>query len=813
MRAPLTLGSARPRALAPLQRGRAPAALRRAAPGAPVPLRRGPPRAAAGAAAGGAVTRSPSFMQQDQLPEGFDLGLAVALAAAAFEAYLVPSGGAFKEVAVNDTATTYTSKSFLLDVFDGVLEVTVQGAKGLKAVNLPMSVSGPGSDPYCVISVGDSAGKTEVVKRSTDPTWDQTFRLFIRDAEKDLMRVRVYDRGNVRSDIELGAGMLAVRELIKNGTAEVALQGANGQGAVMLAAKWLPFDDPGSAETAALIDEAVADDGPVIPGSEADVTAEEAAGAALIDAVTDAPPGAAEAAAAALRVAGAAAGEGPAVGEAVRAASASAVAAIEGTADKLESKLKKAGVSGKVVGALDTVKTAAVGSAKAAGDKVSGFAEKQGISNLPAKDLTKILKAISSSPSSGKEAEAKAAPAPAKGAAKRDGEAPGGALGLAPEDLPSAWKALAQVAGKALEDVFEAVAYVESPETDTQVWLSRGLSERELVISFRGTEQVKWKDFVADMNLIPQTLDAERTGTWTLGLGQLPLAPFKSFKKSDDIMVHSGFLNAYDSVKVKVFNLVDQITAPASPSSPWRVLVTGHSLGGALATLCAYELAGRNHKTGPGSLEVSMYTYGGPRVGNMAFADAFNERLQGRSWRVTNASDIVPSVPRLMGYAHVATGVRLRLPKPSAPAAKPADTKPRAAGADADADAADAAAVAASAAASVAGVALEFETARDVLGEGRDVSEVITDLAHKAKSVVKGELALEDVVDEIKDQEMGMLNSLMDGSALSQHMEDMYLLALREALVALRPDLEEQVAEALANAEGSGSGSGGSTEA
>lgn len=43
-----------------------------------------------------------------------------------------------------------------------------------------MSVSGPGSDPYCVVSVGDSSGKTEVVKRNTSPTWGQTFRLFIR---------------------------------------------------------------------------------------------------------------------------------------------------------------------------------------------------------------------------------------------------------------------------------------------------------------------------------------------------------------------------------------------------------------------------------------------------------------------------------------------------------------------------------------------------------------------------------------------------------------------------------------------------------
>lgn len=58
-------------------------------------------------------------------------------------------------------------------------------------------------------------------------------------------------------------------------------------------------------------------------------------------------------------------------------------------------------------------------------------------------------------------------------------------------------------------------------------------------------------------------------------------------------MVHSGFLTAYDSVKVKVLRLVDQLTADASAQQPWDVFITGHSLGGALATLCAYDLAGR----------------------------------------------------------------------------------------------------------------------------------------------------------------------------------------------------------------------------
>lgn len=55
-----------------------------------------------------------------------------------------------------------------------------------------------------------------------------------------------------------------------------------------------------------------------------------------------------------------------------------------------------------------------------------------------------------------------------------------------------------------------------------------------------------------------------------------------------------------------------------------------------------------------------MYTFGAPRVGNSAFAEAFNSRLGNRSWRITNASDIVPTVPRLMGYSHGAC-VRLRV--------------------------------------------------------------------------------------------------------------------------------------------------------
>lgn len=57
--------------------------------------------------------------------------------------------------------------------------------------------------------------------------------------------------------------------------------------------------------------------------------------------------------------------------------------------------------------------------------------------------------------------------------------------------------------------------------------------------------------------------------------------------------MHSGFLAAYDSVRSKVSRVVAQVTASRSADNPWQVFITGHSLGGALATLAAYEMAGR----------------------------------------------------------------------------------------------------------------------------------------------------------------------------------------------------------------------------
>jgi len=78
-------------------------------------------------------------------------------------------------------------------------------------------------------------------------------------------------------------------------------------------------------------------------------------------------------------------------------------------------------------------------------------------------------------------------------------------------------------------------------------------------------------------------------------------------------------------------------------------LVTGHSLGGALATICALELKSRF----AGEYDVQMINVASPRVGNHRFADLFNEYFP-EALRIVFDRDVVPGVPKfLFMYKHV----------------------------------------------------------------------------------------------------------------------------------------------------------------
>uniref|UniRef100_A0A0K0FN06 Lipase_3 domain-containing protein n=1 Tax=Strongyloides venezuelensis TaxID=75913 RepID=A0A0K0FN06_STRVS len=74
----------------------------------------------------------------------------------------------------------------------------------------------------------------------------------------------------------------------------------------------------------------------------------------------------------------------------------------------------------------------------------------------------------------------------------------------------------------------------------------------------------------------------------------------------------------------------------------YKVTIVGYSFGGALATLAAIKLRSAHYGIG---LDISLYTYGAPRVGNPDFVQKFDEKLP-NSFRVVVDKDPVPHFPK-----------------------------------------------------------------------------------------------------------------------------------------------------------------------
>ncbi|WNR44346.1 lipase family protein [Paenibacillus roseipurpureus] len=144
-------------------------------------------------------------------------------------------------------------------------------------------------------------------------------------------------------------------------------------------------------------------------------------------------------------------------------------------------------------------------------------------------------------------------------------------------------------------------------------------TDSQIVIVFRGTTTTS--DWISDA-IARQT-------------------PFPYAK--DGGLVHQGFLDIYQSARKPLLAAMSKLSAGK------QLYLTGHSLGGSLATLCAADLAANTKFTSP-----SVYTFGSPRVGNPSFAKLFNLRT-GPHYRVFNRNDMVPSLPPLV-YKSPRTG-------------------------------------------------------------------------------------------------------------------------------------------------------------
>ncbi len=116
------------------------------------------------------------------------------------------------------------------------------------------------------------------------------------------------------------------------------------------------------------------------------------------------------------------------------------------------------------------------------------------------------------------------------------------------------------------------------------------------------------------------------------------------------VKLHRGFSRAYFSVRDRIHEQIKELGIAT-------VTVTGHSLGGALAMLCAVDV---QYNFGEQLNHLDIYTFGAPRAGNDAFKASFERRVP-NSYRFVNGMDIVVELPRWwQGYPrHVETQIRL----------------------------------------------------------------------------------------------------------------------------------------------------------
>lgn len=134
----------------------------------------------------------------------------------------------------------------------------------------------------------------------------------------------------------------------------------------------------------------------------------------------------------------------------------------------------------------------------------------------------------------------------------------------------------------------------------------------DLVVACRGTEVQERSDLKADVNAL--TVVAETVGR-----------------------VHRGFKTEVD----RIWPDIERSLGDTSDS----VWFTGHSLGGAMATICA----GRCYLSHIAAVPTGVYTYGAPRVGTKRYVT--HTHLPHVRW--VNNNDIVTRVPPAwLGYRH-----------------------------------------------------------------------------------------------------------------------------------------------------------------
>lgn len=176
------------------------------------------------------------------------------------------------------------------------------------------------------------------------------------------------------------------------------------------------------------------------------------------------------------------------------------------------------------------------------------------------------------------------------------------------------------VCTKALPDVVDVTTLVVS-ETEIHSMIAYDPTLESVVITFRGSSNDANWDTNYDQDLIDYPECGQQTGC----------------------KAHKGYYEAW----LKNTAILDGVAGLIQKHSAKRVLFTGHSLGGAMATFAAVHLA---QSENPPSIEV--YHFGTPRIGNLEFAKHVVTTLP-VFFRITHHRDPFVHLPDDKGYVQI----------------------------------------------------------------------------------------------------------------------------------------------------------------
>lgn len=534
--------------------------------------------------------------------EDFSLATAVAMGAASFEAYNPPySMHGIKEVDDNESETVYMQRPFLDRLMAGVLQVHLRRAEGLKYPKdkHDKEVS---LNPRFLISAGPSCGWSSTVSMSTDPIYGETMFLYVRHPVEEPLHVKLlHNTSNPNQDVcEMGRVTFPnIAELCNGDYHELALdlEGEDGPaGKVFLGAQFLRH----SEEDDVLTDLPVLATGQMMSDDWGwgDAPAER-------DWFND---------------------------------------------DDYEWR-----------SSLIQIDEMPVLSCREDGLDITG---------LPA--------------------------------------GTGNPLDRPPWKM---WKDFREaIRTRELTSNFEPFAFLAHVPTDSEVWVYVS-DKHEICLAFRGTASPAdmLKDAVFDLAAfapgnrpksrqpeeVAEEVDDKEIEQGGIGgifkiaklidsipgvpqLGKLVAAssgrggsvmgkpPLTGWVKAQGLMVysyehnerwvHNGFLQTYTAVQPPLLRMLDEIMDNGEEEQ-WHIYCTGHSMGGALACLAAYEISSLDFQTVP-KPKISVYTFGSPRVGNIPFAEDYDKQVPA-TWRVSNENDLVTRIPSLLGYRHVGMEVKI----------------------------------------------------------------------------------------------------------------------------------------------------------